>query len=431
MKKIIGIVLLLWAGLILSIMPNKICQASSAVVDLTCSSAEIEVGQQFSVICRVKSQEPFCDVDMRISYDANKVTFLDGGKVVKGGNGEVAIHAKSDSSSKTKTFSLSFYANQIGTCMFEPFGAVTVKDEEGIKFSISSNRASITLTNAVQPDGTVIGEDGISKMAEPVPTSHPLNLDQNTKLKSLFIDCISMEPKFNNDIGDYTVRVDSRTEKLFINYTLANKKQQVKINKNEELMPGENKLGITVTAESGAQRKFKFRVIKETESETLIREQKERGDSNVTFSVYERDGKIFLQNQYQFQVVNVKDETIIPSGYVKTSIEIDHKTVSAYTVEKDLDNNYLLLYLKGTGGEPTLYQFDRTEKTIQKYTGTMTQKVNKGGKNEEEKGLPNMWLYAIIIALILLVLILLIIILNMLLRRKVAKGKRQLDDMDF
>ena len=65
----------------------------------------------------------------------------------------------------------------------------------------------------------------------------------------------------------------------------------------------------------------------------------------------------------------------------------------------------------------------------------MTQKVNKGGNVSQSasENLPQTgtWLYVVIVVLMILVIVLLIVILNMVLRRKLGKGKRELDDMDF
>ena len=130
--------------------------------------------------------------------------------------------------------------------------------------------------------------------------------------------------------------------------------------------------------------------------------------------------------------MDVKDEEVIPSGYVKTSVDIDGKSVPAYTMKNDLDNNYLLMYLKGASDEPTLYQYDRQEKTLQRYTGTMTQKVNQGGNVASEVEVKSeTWMFALIIGLSILVLVLLIVILNMMLRRRLNRGKKELNEMDF
>ena len=186
-----------------------------------------------------------------------------------------------------------------------------------------------------------------------------------------------------------------------------------------------------VKSQSGEKRVFEFDIIKESENDTEIRKIKEAGAKNIEFTVIEKAGKVYVKNQYQFEVVSVTDEDILPSGYVKTNIELDGRSVTAYTMENDLGNNYLLMYLKYEGGEPTLYQFDRQEKTLQRYTGTMTEKVNKGIQEQQKTIFTNTTLYAIIVGLVILVLVLVITLINMIIKKRVGKGKRELDDTDF
>lgn len=80
-----------------------------------------------------------------------------------------------------------------------------------------------------------------------------------------------------------------------------------------------------------------------------------------------------------------------------SNIELEGITVPAYTIENDLDGNYLLLYLKGPSGKPYLYQYDRQEKTLQRYTGSMTEKVNRG--TTEQRGAVNFNNYVMVVIL--------------------------------
>ena len=62
----------------------------------------------------------------------------------------------------------------------------------------------------------------------------------------------------------------------------------------------------------------------------------------------------------------------------------------------------------------------------------MTQKVNQGGNVASELEVkPETWMYGLIIGLSILVLALLIIILNMILRKRLNRGKKELNEMDF
>ncbi|MCI9418502.1 MAG: hypothetical protein HFG32_00570 [Eubacterium sp.] len=399
--------------------------AASAKVVLTSEPQKVKVGDTFHVVCTVSSSEKFLDVRMKLLYDAGMFEFVQGGSKVSGGNGELVISSVGNEESvKKRTFSLEFKALKKGGGGFDLDKQVEIVNEDGESFSVSSDLVGVSVSEA---EGEGSPEEGQEE--QPQATAAP---STNNKLKMLSFNGISMKPEFDADVLDYTVTVDFDTNILYFNYTPENGQARVRIRNNDQLVPGENTVKVTVTAESGDKRVYKIRVIKETEDETKVREQSEKGASDITFSVYEKKGAIYIQNQYQFQVADVAEEDIIPSGYVKTSVELDGKSVPAYTMENDLDNNYLLMYLKGISGEPTLYQYDRAEKTLQRYTGTMTQKVNKGGNVAYEVEVtPNAWLYAVIIGLMVLVLVLLIVILNMLLRKKFGRGRRELNDLDF
>ena len=429
MKRVQGFTVIMLFAIMSMCLFSKEAKASSASVEFSTEAQEVTAGSEFTVVCRVSSAERFSDVEMNVLYDASVMEFVKGGKKVSGGNGVLHISSTGNEDQvKKRTYSLQFKALSEGTGAMELDPRVSVKNLEGSAFSVSSNRLLVT----VVPTGTP-GESP-APTAAPGETPAP-SLSTNNKLKALRFDCLSMTPEFDTNVLEYTVKVDCNTYILYFNYIAANSKSVVRIKNNEELLVGENDVRIVVTAQSGDKRVFKIKVLKESEAETKVREQQEKGSSDITFSVYEKEGSIFIQNQYQFQVVDVENDDIIPSGYIKTTVDLEGKSVTAYTMENDLDNNYLLMYLKGEGAEPTLYQYDRQEKTIQRYTGTMTQKVNKGGNVSQSasENLPQTgtWLYVVIVVLMILVIVLLIVILNMVLRRKLGKGKRELDDMDF
>lgn len=420
--------MILLAGIMVC-FPSRQSDAASASVEFRCDTQEVEAGSEFTVVCRVSSASRFTDVEMNIIYDPNIMEFVNGGKKVSGGGGVLHISSTGNTDEvKKRTYSLQFKALQAGTGSVDLDSSVSVSDAAGAKLSVSSNRISVTVKEQAGESALAPGSSPLPEAAQtPVPS-----LSTNNKLKALRFDCLSMTPEFDTNVLDYTVKVDCNTNILYFNYIASSSKSTVRIRNNEELLVGENEIKVVVTAESGDRRVFKIKVQKESEAETKVREQQEKGSSDITFSVYEKDGSVFIQNQYQFEVADVQEDNVIPSGYVKTSVDIDGKSVPAYTMENDLDNNYLLMYLKGVNAEPALYQYDRQEKTIQRYTGTMTQKVNKGGNVAEQvQAVPGVWLYAALVALMVIVLVLLIVILNMVLRRKIGRGKKELDDLDF
>lgn len=337
--------------------------AASAVVEFSTDKTEVKKDETVTVVCRVTSKDGFNDVKMKVSYDSDVLQFIEGGKKVSGGNGQLSIQSVGNTDAvTTRTYSLQFQAVGEGATAIQTDGNPKILDSEENKLSISSNRIVLSVTaEEAAAQGTVNPADPAA-VASAAPTPTPVPLNTNTKLKGLSFHAISMAPQFSTEVLEYTIKVDCNTDKLYYNAIPANGKQRIRLKGNEELMPGENEMKLVVTAESGDKRTFKLKVVKETESETKVREQQEKGTSNITFSVYEKDGSIYIQNQYQFQVMDVKDDEVIPSGYVKTTVDIDGKSVPAYTMQNDLDNNYLLMYLKGASDEPTLYQYDRQEK---------------------------------------------------------------------
>ena len=141
----------------------------------------------------------------------------------------------------------------------------------------------------------------------------------------------------------------------------------------------------------------------------------------VSFHAEKEQGITRLKNSYEFEVMDPSEVRQVPAGYIQTNMEIEGITVPAFTIEDDLDNNYLLLYLKGPSGESVFYQYDRQEKTIQRYTGALTERVNKGAfsqKKSSEYPVSYYVLIGIIVGLTLIILCMLIAMLKMAMKKK-------------
>ena len=216
---------------------------------------------------------------------------------------------------------------------------------------------------------------------------------------------------------------------MYYSYALQDEKARVSVRGGENLSEGNNEVSFVVTAEDGSVREYKVMVTKETKEETESREDEADTTQSVGFVVEQKGDKKIIKNSYEFEVANPDDLERVPEGYIQSSVVLSGVTVPAFTMEHDLDNNYLLLYLKPKGGDAALYQYDRTEQTIQKYTGTMVERVNKGETAGEGGSFPisTTVLMAVIIVLIVTVLSLLIAMLKMAMKRRNKKGK----ELDF
>ena len=345
-------------------------KAASGSLQLSALSETVSKGSQVTVVCQVASAESFADVSFRLSYDDSILTFLSGGKKVSGGNGMLEI--------------------------------------------ASTGNTEVQTT----PKATNV----------PVVTAPPVKSKEN-RLKTLKLDAVSMTPEFSPEVTVYEATVDANSDSLYYSYALQDEKARVLVRGGENLSEGNNDVSFVVTAEDGSVREYKVMVTKETKEETESREDEADTTQSVGFVVEQKGDKKIIKNSYEFEVANPDDLERVPEGYIQSSVVLSGVTVPAFTMEHDLDNNYLLLYLKPKGGDAALYQYDRTEQTIQKYTGTMVERVNKGETADDSGSFPisTTVLMAVIIVLIVTVLSLLIVMLKMAMKRRDKKGK----ELDF
>lgn len=390
--------------------------AGSGVVQFTTASDVVSKGDTFTIVCQVTSTEPFVDTSFSISYDDRYMTFLTGGKKVKGGHGILQVSSLGNTEETyKKTFSLQFEAKKKGTAVIGLEGLARVTDADGNSFSMSSNRLTVT----VRKKGSAV-TPAVSAAAPPQVTAEPV-LSKENRLQSLRAHCLSFSPDFTPEQKEYEVSVDAATENLYVSYVPMDEKARVLLKGNEKLAFGTNKVVVRVIAENGGERQYILTVYRESEKETAEREeQKKTEQKDVSFSITKKDNRIMIQNTYEFEVLDPSDLSSIPAGYIQSNIELQGIQVPAFTIEQDLDNNYLLLYLKGPAGQSTLYQYDREEQTLQRYTGSMTERVNRGmaAENNGMASISNYVLLAIIVILVILLLSLLIIMLKMAMQRR-------------
>lgn len=389
-------------------------RASSGLVQLTTTTSQVAKGDSLTVVCQVTSEDAFLDASFRISYDASILDFISGGRKVTGGNGMLQIASTGNSDEVTKkTFSLQFMAKKKGTTLIAPDGSIKVTNKAGSSFSMSSNQLVVTVTKKRKPVATAAP----SKIPEVTP--EPV-LSKENRLKSLSVSAFDFSPAFTPEGKDYTATVDANTDTLYFTYVPQDEKARVRIQGNENLTTGENMVTVAVTAENGSVNEYKITVTKESQQETETREKEDMGNEPaVGFSIRKKDDRILLKNSYEFEVLDPKELDSVPAGYIQSAIELEGISVPAFTMEHDLSNNYLLLYLKGPSGDKTLYQYDRTEKTIQKYTGSMTERVNRGEASKTDGGFPisSYALLGIIIFLIITILCMLIAMLKMAMKK--------------
>lgn len=410
MKRIFTVILVFFVFAFSIYFPKQI-RANSCVIQFSTATGEIKVNSEFTVVCQVTSQTAFSDVEFDISYDDDLIEFVEGGSKISGGGGILHVASTGNqTATNKKTFSIQFLAKKVGDTLVQSTGKSQIVDSQGNNFSASGNSLSLEIL-AASKEATLskaTGEPAKPDQNKKMPSSEKKS--NSNKLLSLSTTALSLTPDFSSDITEYEASVDCETQILFFSAIPKSKKANVKIEGNESLQTGENIVKVNVTSESGRVRTYQFIVTKESLLETQKREDsKKNAGEDFSFTIEKNNGKTIIKNSYEFEVLDPSNLTKVPTGYVQSNIDLSGISVPAFTMKSDLDNNYLLLYLQGPSGVANVYQYDRQEKTLQRYTGTMVEKVNKTADIEDDEKSSD-GAYSIIVIVVLVVLLLLMMI---------------------
>lgn len=362
-KHLFSIILVIGVILGMIMIPYTYCQASSATITLDTDNNSVTIGDEVLISVNLSSEAEIGDFETYISYDSDVLEFQSEASFIAGDEGLLKISDLNVANGEySRKYIIKFIAKEVGTSDISLVNKPSIYDfETGNTMSISANNLNIQVSAA--------------KTAS-----------KNANLKSLKISSGTLTPTFDPDITTYTTDVTNVTDKLIISAISEDKAATVTIEGNDKLINGTNKITIVVKAESGHIKKYTIDAMYEDnvqKAETSETVDTETADDNNTMDEYnekhvtpinnvivtKNGDNIYIQNGFRYQISTIKDESDIPDGYIKTTIIVNEITIDAYTPEDDLESEYLLLYAKNEEGDLGLYQYDRVEKTIQRYTG--------------------------------------------------------------
>lgn len=223
--------------------------------------------------------------------------------------------------------------------------------------SAGTSVITITPTDATSYDGDAItGNRTITITVNNKPTSNPntggnssgtsntstpvKKKSNNNYLSSLTVDGYSLDKEFKKDELEYSLVVESGTDKIIINAQLDDDKAKVTGIGEIALKEEDNKLEIKVTAENGSTRTYILNVNIE-----------ELNPVEVTI------------DKKKYSIVRKEIDSIkIPNGYEKTTIKIGDEDILCY---KNNKTKNILMILQDDKGNNNLYSYN--EKT-KKYT---------------------------------------------------------------
>lgn len=329
-----------------SFMVTKTGHAASAEVDISTDRSEVTVGQTLYVYLTITSDTAFGDFEANLTYDEEVLEYTGKQSYVVGNNGFLKISDMNVSDGDTvRKYTLEFKAINIGISdisLMEPFMVYDYESEDGMP--VSAN----VLTVQVEPEETA---------------------SDNAFLSSLKIKPSELQPAFDKNIFSYKTTVDHETEKLIINAEREDSNAIVRISGNDSLKEGENKIVVTVIAESGTVIEYNIDVFREYASaEDEVPEDSPITPSTKhgTFEIVRTGDELFAVYEGKYKLVEPGPEVRIPSGYIKTKIIISDISIDVFAPEDNLGYDFLLIYAENELGEPGFYSFDRVERTIQR-----------------------------------------------------------------
>ncbi len=329
-------------------IPPAVALAASAEVELTTDITEVKVGEEFFVYLTVSSDMEFGDFEAGLIYDDNILEYQGGTSKVKGGSGYLKISDREITNGSIKRkYTMKFDAIEVGICniSFSKGDQIMVYDiEDGDAMSVSSNTLTINVTA-------------------------PETSSSNTSLKELQISPSSLTPEFDPAIYEYSTEVSYDTEKLVIVALPEDEKSTVTVMGNDKLSEGQNKITIQVLAESGAIIEYSINAVKEAEPTVTGPAVTGPPEENVqnNFRVVREEGGKYAVYSGRYKLLEPDSSIVIPAGYKKTTLILSDISVAAFYPEEDLSSDFLLVYAQNELGEIGFYQYDKLEKTMQRY----------------------------------------------------------------
>ncbi len=366
--------LFLAAAICISLLiPNTRVWAASASIGFEKDLETVRVDDVVAVTLTLTADAIVGAFEGYISYNGDVLEFVTGPETIVGGEGILKINdSDPDARYNVRSYLIFFKAVGIGSCEIKMRGTPEIYQAE-TDFAMSVSSSPLTVE---------------------VLASQKASSDAS--LAAMKISPGTLEPAFSPNVFEYSVTVPYETTTLLVSAVTSDTSANVKIEGNDELDVGQNRVLLLVTAEDGTVSKYVIYAAREQEKTGTGEEPAQPtespadgdGDGSGTsetsptggaapiasegFSFYATDegSEVILYASSRYTIAKDTGTVKIPEGYFKTSILISGHTVVAYSPTEDLSSEFLLLILSKNGGEPELYTFDRVEKTLQRYSSS-------------------------------------------------------------
>lgn len=356
-KEIIVVMLIIFLAILLN---KESAFAASGKIEINTEESQVLLDNDFNVYINISSDTIFGNFEAYLVYDDEILDYIGGSSVISGGGGFLNISdINTSEEGYSRKYALQFKAKKVGSSNIGFQNKIMLYDfEHDMEMAVSSNSIAIDVKTAEEAS-------------------------DNTYLRTLKINPGILDPEFNKDTYFYETNVEYYVDQLIVEALSEDTNAKVKISGNDSLGEGENKIVITVVAESGETAEYNINLSRDLapteDDETDIDDKENPNTAKNEFEIKETDGELIISYIGSYTIVEPDSTTEIPSGYSKTRIIISGHSIDAYYPEDNINSEFLLIYAMNEQGELGFYTYDRSEKTIQRFVTD-----SWGGKLVEE-----------------------------------------------
>lgn len=230
MKKAVSLILIALLGISLF---APMAYAASAKATIALSSSSVAIGNTVKVTVKYTADEAIGSWDFKLNYNKEYLEYVSGAD--SGGGGIINFCNYSESENqKTVSQTVTFKTLKTGSTTVSTSTTAIVSNATISKMSATDASASITIN--AKPEAST-----------------------NANLSSLKVSPGTLSPEFSSSVTDYKMSVDYSVTSIAVSGVTAHGAATKSLS-STALKVGENKITLTVTAESGAKKTYTITV---------------------------------------------------------------------------------------------------------------------------------------------------------------------------
>lgn len=313
MKKAISLALIALLGI--SLFAPAV-YAASANASISLSSSSVTVGNTVKVTVKYTADEAIGTWDFKLNYNKEYLEYVSGAD--SGGGGVLNFCSWSESDNqKTISQTVTFKTLKVGSAKVSTSTSAIVSNVSISKMNASEASANITIK--AKPEAST-----------------------NANLSSLKISPGTLSPAFSSSVTEYTALVDYSAANIAVSASTADSAATKSLS-STALKVGENKITVTVTAESGAKKTYTI---------TVTRAASALADVTVTIDAV------------TYKVVYEKEELKAPEGFTETAVKYKNDSLPAFQAPENL---FKLVCLLSPSNEKLWFMYDEASSVFTKY----------------------------------------------------------------